>query len=201
MEQENIQIPKDWKKFARTSFLKRIIPCFVLLVVLAVALIIWGNSVFQTSNKAFQITCYVVVLLLPFVFTGVPFRLIDKTYCGQIERVDIKTTVDSASSVKPSRECLYEKNTIYLTVKTSNGKLVYQKTYEGVSGLQQHLATYQVGDVVFHLYGTKRTVVIPKEDDMQVQCVVCGTLNDKKDKTCGCCGHTLPQQRKHPETV
>lgn len=191
MKLSTFKIPAELKKYARNAVLKRIIPCAVLIVVFAVLLLIFGSTICNTDNKVFKVSFYIVVMFVPFVITGVPFKLIDKTYEGIVEAVSIETTVDSGSSVKPSREQLYKKNTIYLTVKLPNGKVCTKKVYEGKANLNQHLETYKKGDHVFHLYGSKYTVVLPKESDREVQCAICGERNKIEDDICRSCNNSL----------
>ncbi len=191
MNLSTLKIPAELKKHARKTVLKRLIPCAVLAVAFAVLLLLFGNTVCKTDNTVFRLSFYIVVMLIPFVITGVPFKLIDKTYEGIIESVNIETTVDSDSSVKPSRERLYHKNMVYLTVKLPNGKVCTKKAYEGKANLNQHLETYKKGDRVFHLYGSKYTVVLPKASDSEMQCVVCGEYNKIENNICRSCAHTL----------
>ena len=184
-------LPKDLQTYCRNIILKRVIPCIILISVFATVLTLWGNVIFNTDNKAFQASCYIVVMLIPFAITGVPHKLIDSTYYGTVKKVDIVTTTDNDSSVKPTREHLYLKNTIYLSVEQPNGKLIYKKAYSGKARLQQNINTYNEGDLVFHLYGTKTVVVLPDANDGSVHCSVCGSSNNIADDKCRDCGHSL----------
>ena len=136
-------LQKDLQQYCKKKFLKRVIPCIILISVFATILALWGNVIFNTDNKAFQASCYIVVMLIPFTITGVPHKLIDSTYYGTIKKVDIVTTTDNNSSVKPTREHLYLKNTIYLSIEQPNGKLIYKKAYSGKARLQQNLNAYK----------------------------------------------------------
>ena len=182
-------LPNDLKKYCRNRILKRVIPCIILISVFATVLALWGNVIFNTHNKAFQTSCYIVVMLIPFAITGVPHKLFDSTYYGTVKKVDIVTTTDNDSSVKPTREHLYLKNTIYLSIEQPNGKLIYKKAYSGKARLQQNLNAYNEGDLVFHLYGTKTVVVLP--NDTSVHCSVCGSSNNIADDKCRDCGYSL----------
>ncbi len=184
-------LPKDLQQYCRKRILKRVIPCIILISVFATILILWGNVIFNTDNKAFQTLCYIVVMLIPFVITGVPHKLIDSTYYGTVKKVDIVTTTDNDSSVKPTRENLYLKNTIYLSIEKPDGKLIYKKAYSGKVRLQQNINTYNEGDLVFHLYGTNTVVVLPDSNDSAVHCAVCGSSNNTGDDKCRDCNHSL----------
>ena len=184
-------LPNDLRIYCRNRILKRVIPCIILISIFATILALWGNVIFNTDNKVFRASCYIAVMLIPFAITGVPHKLIDSTYYGAVKKVDIITTTDNDSSVKPTREHLYLKNTIYLSVEQPNGKLIYKKAYNGKARLQQNINAYNEGDVVFHLYGTNSVVVLPNANDTRVCCCVCGDDNKITDCTCRSCGHSL----------
>ena len=186
-----MNLPKDLQIYCRNRILKRVIPCIILICVFATILALWGNVIFNTDNKAFQVSCYIVIMLIPFVITGVPHKLIDTTYYGTVKKVDVVTTTDNDSSVKPTRENLYLKNTIYLSIERPDGKLIYKKAYSGKARLQQNINAYNEGDLVFHLYGTDTVVVLPKSNSDTIHCAVCGSLNNIVDNECRGCKHSL----------
>ena len=128
-------LPKDLQTNCRKRIWKRIIPCIILVFAFATVLILWGTVIFNADNKTFQISCYIVVMLIPFVITEVPHKLIDSTYYGTVKKVDIVTTTDNGSSIKPTLEHLYSKNTIYLSIEQPDGKLIYKKAYSGKARL------------------------------------------------------------------
>ena len=187
-----MKLSKDLKKYVTNYILNRIISFVILTAGLIIVLVLWGNVIFKTDNKIYQYGCYTLAMLLPFVLTGVPFGLIDRTYCGIVTKVDVATALASKSVVKVGGDMMwYTKNTIFLTVLLDNGKQIKTKVYEGEAKLEQHINTYKEGDRVFHLYGTKTTVVLPEEADTHVQCPVCGASNDKTVEICRMCDHTL----------
>ena len=184
-------LPKDLRIYCRKRILRRLIPCIILISVFVAILALWGSIIFNTNIKEFQISCYIVVMLIPFLITGVPHKLIDSTYYGTVKKVDIVTTMDNSSSVKPTREQLYLKNTIYLGIERPDGKLIYKKAYSGKARLQQNINTYNAGDLVFHLYGTNNVVVLPDSNDNTIHCAVCGSSNNIENDKCRDCGHSL----------
>lgn len=185
------RLPKDLRQYSVRRALFRIIPCGILLLVFGIVLALFGERVFNTENQMFRVSCYAVTMLLPFAVTGVPFRLLDRTYWGTVDEVQVKTTAESVSSVKPSLESLYQKNTVYVTVRLPNGKRIHKKVCEGRAEHTANFESYHKDDRVFHLYGTRYTVVLPKETDSLVQCAVCGDQNATTEECCRNCGHTL----------
>ncbi len=186
-----MKLPKDLMSYCRKTILIRVIPCILLICIFASILLLWGDILINTDVLEFKISCYVLIMIIPFAITGVPHKLIDTTYCGKIKKVDIITTHDNDSSFKPTREHIYLKNTIHLTIEKQNGKLIYKKVYSGKARLQQHLDTYQVGDTVFHLYGTNQVIVLPNTTNTVVSCPVCGTANPIEHDNCRNCKHSL----------
>jgi hypothetical protein len=190
------KLPENFKNFARKKILKRVIPCAVLLCGLALLLAFFGKEMFPTDIAIARYSFYLIGMLIPFAVTGVPFKLIDHSYCGTVEKVSIKTTTDNHTPMKPTRENSYSKNTIYLSVRLKDGSCIRRKAYEGPAKLQQHLNTYSVGDFVFHLYGSSYTVVIPANPTQQAQCPICGEYNDPSADTCRSCNGLLIQKEE-----
>ena len=185
------QLPKDLKAFAMKTALKRLIPCILMLIVFAVALIFWGDVIISIDKEPVRIILYVIIMLVPFAVTGVPHKMLDKTYSGTVQKVEITTTVDNVYHGQPTRENLYHKNTVFLHVKQKNGVVIRQKASEKNAKAAQNLEAYKVGDKVFHLHGSTQTIVLPKEKDQLVQCAICGEANYKTESHCKLCGHTL----------
>lgn len=187
-----MNLPKDLKAYCKKRVLRRVLPCILMFVAFGLILLEWGTVIFATQNKIYMISCYVVVMILPFVLTGIPHKLIDKTYYGTVTKVDVVTALSCNSVVKVGGDMMwYTKNTIFLTLLLENGKSMRTKVYEGKTKLGQHLNSYNEGDKVFHLYGTNVTIVLPDSADTSVQCSVCGTSNNINDDKCRDCGHSL----------
>ena len=184
------KLPRDLERYVRDHILKRLILLNVLLAAIGTILIFFGRRIFNFENHGLRILCYIVTLLIPFRISGVPAKLIDSTWSGKITDINVKMTTDSDSPSKPTRETLYTKRTVYLTVVTPEGRTVRHKVYSGpddVSGV------WHVGDTVFHLYGTDQTVVVPRSGAYAetVRCPVCGRSCDVNESHCAGCGHTL----------
>lgn len=188
---KNLQISKDLKLFSIKAVLKRVIPCLLMLAAFAVILALWGDVILPIDKDIVKVIVYTAVMLVPFVLTGVPFKLIDKTYSGTVQEVEITTTVDNAYHGQPTRENLYLKNTVFLHVKQENGTVVRRKASEKNAKMSQNLEAYKKGDSVFHLYGSTLTIVLPKDTETLVQCAICGDANDKNEGCCKACGHSL----------
>lgn len=192
-----MKIPYDLKAFRTRKILTRVIPCTILAAAFAAVLILWGDVIFDMEYKSFKDLCYVVVMLIPFIVTGIPHKLIDSTYYGTVKKIEVVTTADSSNPMVPARENLYWKNTIYLHIEKPNGKLIRKKAYSGKARLQQFIQTYHEGDSVFHLYGTPNVIVLPGLADSHVHCAVCGDSNDSDRSVCRSCGHSLIKMQRY----
>ena len=131
-------------------------------------------------------------MLLPFVISGIPKKLIDRTYCGVIEDVEVTTSNDvDMSWGKRGRVCY--KNVVYLKIKTDDGGVIYKKVHSAISNKINdiQIQKYKVGERVFHLYGTPHTIIISKKSNEAIECAVCGSLNSHEHVKCRYCGHTL----------
>ena len=185
------KIPNDLKKFARNYVVKRVVACIVMLALLVTFLVLYIDTIFSSGLASVKVLFCIVVLVVPFILTGVPLKLFDRTYFGTVEQVSVETTVDSDSKSKPTWQTLYVRNTVYLTIRTPDGKVIDKKVYSAQANRNQNYDMYKNGDRVFHLYGSKYTVILPKKSDTHVECAVCGASNDIDNDKCRNCGHTL----------
>ena len=183
-------MPKDFQRVVRWFILKRVGVFLLIYAVLCAAITFACDRMTELAGLAFKVSAYIFCFLIALPAAGIP-KLMDRTFYGKVVRVEVKTTIDNESSVKPTREQLYHKNTVYLTVETDSGRTIRRKVQEAKAGLPAGRDFYQVGDRVFHLYGTKHTIVIPDGSKDYVRCPVCGEVNHKSETCCRSCAHTL----------
>ena len=195
----NKGLPKDLKDYARAALWRKSRMFIISFVVTLIALIFLGDTILPPKYPEAKPIIYTVILALPFIFTKFPFCIIDSTYCGIVERVQIETTTgikafkdnDQGARTTYNSLKMYEQNTIYLYIRTHDGELIRREVFLGMASLQEFIGTDEKGDEVFHLYGTNTVVILPKENDTHVKCPVCGVVNEKGRETCRECGHTL----------
>ena len=195
----NKGLPKDLKDYARAALWRKSRAFIISFVLTVIALIFLRDTILPTKYPEAKPIIYTVILALPFIFTKFPFCIIDSTYCGIVERVQIETTTgikafkdnDQGARTTYNSLKMYEQNTIYLYIRTHGGELIRREVFRGMASLQEFIGAYEKGDEVFHLYGTNTIVILPKENDTHVKCPVCGVVNEKGRETCRECGHTL----------
>ena len=184
-------LPKDLKNYARAAFWRKSRAFVISFVLTVLALIFFGDVILPTKYPEAKAIMYTVILALPFIFTKFPFCVIDSTYYGTVEDIEVEMTKDARAGYGPRGFRIYDKGTVYLRIRTPDGGLIRRKVYGGIASLQKYINRYHEDDEVFHLYGTDTVVILPKEKDTHVGCPVCGEMNEKENELCDKCGHTI----------
>jgi len=203
-------LPKDLKKHIKTYIFKKIALFVLMEAALVSVLLLWGDTLLGNSTGIVLYVLWALLLLVPFFVTKFPFCLLDKTYFGVIEQVQMKTSVENERPFKPTLEGHYTAVTAVITVKEEGSEKRHNvkvkikgsateknsmfDTYADRSGdsfVNSAEATYKVGARVFHLFGAKHVVILPGENSQSVCCAVCGEANATKDNACRKCRHTL----------
>ena len=186
------QLPQDLKNYARSAFLRKSRAFIISFALTALALIFFGDVILPSKYPEVKPIVYTFILALPFIFTKFPFCVIDSTYCGIVEDIEVKMTKEARPAPYSYKgHYIYDKGIVYLKIRTPDGRLIKRKVYGGIASLQKYINKFQKYDEVFHLYGTDVAVVLPREKDIPVQCPVCGAVNEKENDLCRECGHTL----------
>ncbi len=196
-------LPDDLKKYARKYLLIRICSCVLLLAIFAIILLFFGENLFVAESALYRIKelfCIAVVILICFI-TGVPLKLMGKTFYGIIEKVTITTGYNSKAAGKRqsrlnsrtvSHRGFYSINTMEISVKTSEGKTITRTVSSAsFSNENNYDEIFKQGDRVFHLYGTDIYVKLPEDKKEKVSCPVCGLLNAQSNSQCENCNHSI----------
>ena len=203
MDTKNICLPEDIRKYVR----KKVVLCvskFLIFEIIAAAicvnLFLWED--FQAKTTLVS-KCLLIVISVIFScwLSGFPIKLIDKTWSGVVTNVDIREEIGVRSG-GGARVFNYTKHVIYLTVNKDDGKNIEipirefgRRSHKGFSvpnegNIQNHLNEYSVGDTVIHFYALKEYYVIKSKSDM-IDCLICGTKNEKGRAVCLECGCSL----------
>ncbi len=196
MKNNELNLPADLKKYARVSKFK---PVLVFVLCEATVLLFFFLSkdfMYQTEYIAkYNIighVFYAVLFIIPLFISGIRQAFSDKTYIGTVEKVKVTTTQDYQRAFKPTIDTGYKRNTIYLFVRDQSGGVEKRKVYSTRAKQDQELDYFKAGDKVFHIYGSKYTVIVPTSSDTMAQCAVCGITTDINEGYCHKCGYTLP---------
>ena len=194
-------LPKDIVKVVKKKIARCITVFAVLEIVAIVISVLFCEYITANTNVVFYIFVVIFLCVIPFLISGFPFKLIDKSWMGTVTDVVVKTETGTytAAGVKAFP---YDKNVIYLKVKKDNGKeeLILARefgirSHPGFSvpnegDIVKHLNDYSVGDQVYHFYGLKHNCIVKKNSEL-IECVVCGSQNQKERNNCLNCGHSL----------
>ena len=186
-------VPKDVKRFVLKKRLARIIP-FICIEVLAAVLLFFAPFLRDVSNLN-KILTFSAVTLFCCLIIGVPLKIIDRSWAGEVTRVQYRKVRKSSTPGKPSvaswRQQDFELfNAFELSIKTDNGRIIKRKAGEKLLIFTPNdKEEYQPGDYVVHVSGTSNTVILNRKDN--IRCAVCGASSEKGSEICHCCGYHL----------
>ena len=173
----------------RKTVIKKLAPCVLLLIVFGLVILFLGDRIFALVPPAVRVGTYVVVMLIPFAVTRVPFCLFDRTFVAKVEHVHVQNEYVAVKGLSGSPR--FNSRTlatfVYLTVELPDGTEKRLKAAQGGGFIEE----FKPGQTVFHLYGAKHTLILPELSGDHVECPVCGDDNRVELGRCHSCGHTL----------
>ncbi len=190
---KKIIIPEDLKKIGRNKIIGRIV-AFEILLVASVLVLYFADNWLSTVSIENKVITYIFFLVLPFVLSGFPHKLIDKTWSGTVVKAEIRKVLCKDYNYKyryirkwkPVVDIIKDKDD-FITETTTNVKLKEDGD----------LDMYSKGDKVVHVYGCDYLYVMPKKATDPVVCVVCGMKNYNEEDNagnrgcCKSCGYSL----------
>ena len=196
---EKIKIPRDIKRYYLLRAGARVLVCAVLLAAVITGLTQNLNEILE-RGISYTVLMYTVLIVIVFVVTGVPIKLIDFTWQGEIVEHKTKTIIQSkmnGGNYKPLfdgyRAQLSEyRNILTVIVRLPNGDTVSFVACDTKDAdvFESFISEYKVGTRVLHVYGTKHLQVIDDDADV-VKCVICGEENEKAEGKCDKCKHSI----------
>ena len=184
-----MNLPAELKRYQRNQILKRLAVCLGLETVAVVLLILFGDRIGFEGFAGAEPIVKVVILLIPFIITRVPFSLFGRSYYGTIVKVDVETTLKKEFA---GRGSILTINTMYLRIEKDDGGGAIEKIYEEVANDRCDFDYYRAGDRVFKLARSKYVIVLPHGTDTRpLCCAVCGSSNKHEDTVCHRCGLPL----------
>ncbi len=136
---------------------------------------------------------YTVIVILPYFVSGLHGFIKDRSYEGTVIKTrrtrELKPWM-GGNSVGYSNFVREQCITVRATVRLDNGDVIDRviRRYD-IDDLAQSLC--QVGDRVRHVKGAPFTQIYGVGKRHDVDCVWCGTYNDKRNKECDKCGSPL----------
>ena len=188
-----IKLPHDIKEYIKKKMILSVSACVVLLIMICAILVCWGEMLFGGFGEYNMIAIYVILLLLPFVVTGAPIYLFDKSWHGVIANVELKTINSFKKGTLKIMTCKVQ---LEVTIDRDDGKRVV-KVFEEISPSSipkdwtEKSMDFRVGEDIYHIVGLKHPLVVHKGHNELVKCVVCGLRNPSGNERCAACGHSL----------
>ena len=206
---------KDYRPTLPTSLKKKRIVRIVirstifitLLSILIFVAIMWGNKLFPTTHqhisgyKDLKIIFYTIFFTIPFIITGIPFKIIDTSWSGTVTDIKIIEKLDTTSN--PKYIYTFPKQNLTLYIKTDKGKEVkytilslsshakpgYEIKKKG--DIYYHEHEISIGDRVHKYYGYKHLFVSYKKPQQTKYCICCGVKNSINEINCWHCKSVL----------
>jgi len=161
---------------------------FGILILLSLAFTLWAPFAGLTTNN--KIISFCICLVIDALATGVPFKVLKKSWQGEIISVKVKTDVETRdSSLKLSSSIIT--NNIILTVKSPKDVILVKEIEKvSVSHSSQALERYKAGDYVARMAEVPYPAHYSLSDDL-TRCVICGTYNSNNSHECKVCNSAL----------
>ena len=196
---KRVKIPDDVRDYIRKKTALRILKLILLEAVILTFILFIGERVFEYFDVVPRLIIYIMLLVIPFFVTGVPFKMIDKAWEGEIIDVEIKSQYTVTKEAKGN---LRGENVVWLTVRREGGNISvvkgksypYKVSNNDISKTikpEHFLNEYKVGSKVYHLSGLPTLIIVKPDTQSTIDCAVCGQENDFNRKKCWSCGHTL----------
>lgn len=186
-----VSIPDDVRKYAlKKRIIKRSIRVLIFLALMAFA--IWqvfvvGDKTFERVELLGRIIGKTVILVAPFIITGIPWKLRDRSFIGIVKTPIVKTFWGHLGNTKEHNK---DFNSLYLVIDTPfSDKDMKKKISTAESKYLQHLDVYREGDVIYRLDGANYAFRFPTDEDGRRVCVICGLQGHEGWKSCRVCGY------------
>ena len=191
-------LPLSLKQKRARNFTIRIICCILLLLLFIFIIIMWGDKLFPTTLKShmgyngLKIMFYILLLSVPFIVTGTPFKLIDTSWSGTVIDVTVEENLKANGAGRPR---LHKSHDLILTIQTDNGKEIEHTLFSFASPslgkVHYHENKISIGDRIHKYYGFKYPYIIPKNHHQIKVCISCGAANNVDKKRCWHCKSEL----------
>lgn len=199
---KDIKLPNDISGYVKKKIIKRVLYLFVLIAAFAAANVYLWHEI-KDMNMMARAAIFITSIILPFVISGVPLKMIDRSWRGEVISVEIKEEtgvyMHGGQYATP-----YAKHVIILNVKKDNGEIEKVRAAEygtknrfrgedvpNEGDINHHMNDYRKGDLVYHFYGIPHNLVVGSEIHRPTNCVMCGCRNPKPDDKCFNCGYSL----------
>jgi len=182
-------IPSKIKRRTMKKVLIRV-SIFVIILILLVSAFIFLKPLAALERNNKILTFYIGVFL-DIAVTGVPFKLIRRSWQGEVLGVKIKTSTETWNPSKPTASSWYTANTVILTLKTPKNNIIMETAETAnARNTQADIDRYKRGDYVAQINGTEYPAHYKLESN-ETRCVICGSYASNDLHECEQCGNPL----------
>ena len=187
---KKVIVPKSVKKKVAGTIVLRFVKLLFALGISYVILDYFYEGLLE-AEMGNASTVVFLLLIVPFWACGIPAKLIDRSYYGEIINIELEN-IENLNKVQR-----YDYNRsgvrVKALVRASDGKLYEHELFdEGEYFYGERARVYEVGDKVIHAYGTKYLAPVRSPAKQKsLTCVWCGTKSPYGTDTCRDCGCSL----------
>lgn len=204
-------IPYSITHYVRKCLIRKIVWVALLTAALAVLFSLFGREIFgDRASPALIAVLSVLLCLVPFFASGLPKRLFDRSFEGEVveitSKLSHKGTGRGGRRITDAPRGMYGRGgvyvqyarirTYYLTVKAPSGKR-HRVPIGSVSVMQHNplASLYHIGDRVGHVAGTEGVYLLRGQNISFRHCIICNSHGSVDDTSCNCCGmpYVIPQ--------
>lgn len=191
MRNEQVRVPGDVTAYVNKKRAVRIAVLALIETVLLIILIFFGDDIFSGAHPAVSYVIFGGLMTAPVFLLEIPFWVFDKTWAGEIISKSEDTYIgpDDNRQVRTGR--LVVKKIQKLNIRLDSGKEIEHTVYDNRARHAYRHNTYNVGDRVIHVGGTRYIQAVAVGDDDTLICVICGAESRADMPTCQVCGKTL----------
>ena len=192
MRGNGLRIPNDVAEHVNKKRIGNILTFAAIEIFLIVLAIVYWENIFGGTYPAASYTIYVSLMIVPFFLLDIKFWMFDKSWVGEIvaKREKVYTSFDKGS-VKNSSTRLQTNKEQRLDIKLDSGKIIEYILYDNKMRYAFRKTTYNVGDRVIHVGGTRYLQAVAVNDADTLICVVCGAESRVTCHKCPVCDKTL----------
>lgn len=190
MKNNRVRVPRDVDALIKKKRALRISACCIIELILLFVAVKYREGIFGGTHPGLSYVFFAVLLILPVYFLKIPFWLFDKTWAGEIVSKEEETY--NAFEKGYARSMRWQTNKLQrLNVKLDTGRIIEYVIYDNIARHAFRKTTYNVGDRVIHVGGTRYLQAAPINDEDTLICVICGAESRATASECPVCGKTL----------
>lgn len=189
MRADAVRVPRDVSATINKKRAARIVIFCVIEIALILTAVFYGNDI-GGNHPGFSYAIFGGLTVLPVFLLKMPFWLFDKTFSGEILSINEEIYNEFEKGMSKSMRMQVNKKQQF-KIKLDNGKIMHYTVYDDQARHAFRKTTYNVGDRIIHVAGTKYLQAVAVNDEDTLICVVCGAESRATTLECPVCGKTL----------